>query len=323
MKTYSILSVLVTVVTITSCSSVKKVEADKPLIVDSIKPASYYTQDDHEMCSEPHEFKKKVWPKKEVAKAWAGPSRVVASEESLLKLAGSAQCKDITALEIKEVIETIDRLGGKAVDPMDYSDNVEGLRKFMDDVGVSSYFDANEMVTPNNASVAKRCGNEDLLPPRCRWLSGAVQGMIATKIHGFINKDSKGNDIILRNWWRPACYNKGVEGAGTSDHIQARGFDLDFETSKQRATAQNFICQMYKEKNFNLQVGIGCNTLHVGVGSPKRLGNFPKNGTRFWTYGSLNGCEVKRLSTDDCFVMDSNGKKHIHLEGLDAKDGAL
>ncbi len=312
-------------VTITSCSSssIKNIEADKPLIVDSIKPATYYTQDDQERCSEPHEFKKKLWPKKKLTKVWQGPSRVVASEESLLKLAGSAECKDITALEIKEVIETIERLGGKAVNPMDYSDNVEDFRKFMDDVGVSSYFDVNEMVTPNNAAVAKKCGNEELLPPRCRWLSGAVQGMIATKIYANINQDSKGNEIVLRNWWRPACYNKGVAGAGTSDHIQARGFDLDFETSKERAIAQNFICQMYKEKNFNLQVGIGCKTLHVGVGSPKRLGNFPKNGSRFWTYESLDGCEVKRLSTDDCFVMDSKGKKHIHLEGLDAKDGAL
>lgn len=327
MKTNVTLSLLTIAALAASCTHTAPLE-DKPLVIDSPKTAEYYRENDHELCSENHSFVKHKssvdWvnfnkePKKEEQ------SREISSEESLLELAGSEGCKDITELEIKEVSETITRLGGKLVDPMEYTANVEGLAKYMAKVGVDPYFNAEEMITPYNSSVAKKCGNDDLLPPRCRWLSGAVQGMIATKIYEFVNdKSNSKKEIILRNWWRPSCYNRGVDGATTSDHIQARGFDLDFRTSQDRARAQNFVCQMYKDKPFNLQVGIGCNTLHVGVGSPKRMENFPKDGSRFWTYGSLDGCEVKRLKTDDCFVMDKKGHKYLHSDDLTAKDGAL
>jgi hypothetical protein len=172
------------------------------------------------------------------------------------------------------------------------------------------------MITPHRPAVAIKCGYKKLLPARCRWSSAAVQGLIASKLREVVNDgDPYGkNSITLRNWWRPKCYNKSVGGANRSDHVQARGFDLDFKTPKQRAKAQKYLCKLYKEKKFSLQVGIGCITLHVGVGSPKRFSNFPSDGARFWTYGSLQSCKVKRISGDDCWRIDSKGQKYIHTD---------
>ena len=142
-----------------------------------------------------------------------------------------------------------------------------------------------------------------------------IQAIIAGKMRDIID-----DSIAIRNWWRPECYNKAVGGAKRSDHLKARGFDLDFRTAKQRARAQLFLCQLYKKKPFNLQVGIGCKTLHIGVGSPKRFPQFPSDGSRYWTYGSLGRCSLKRLPEDKCWRI-YQGKKSIfdpELKGLGA-----
>lgn len=223
-------------------------------------------------------------------------------------------CEDLTAQELEDMVEIIYRLGGDVVDPYDYPATVSGLDQFLKDSGVISRFSAHEMVRPNNPPVAQRCGKNKLLPPQCRWTSGAVQGLVASRLRAVINDgDPHGpTPISLRNWWRPQCYNSGVGGARASDHIQARGFDLDFRTPQQRALAQNYLCHLYQKSPFNLQVGIGCQTLHVGVGSPKRIPNYPDDGSRFWTYGSIGNCPIKRLSTDNCWKIDRSGMRFIH-----------
>lgn len=223
-------------------------------------------------------------------------------------------CEDVTDQEKAEVEEMIVWLGGVVLDAQDYEFSADGLQKFMDDSGVISSFKALEMIRPNKPLEAKRCGYELLLPPKCRWLSGAAQALLAGKLRGAINEGKvygrKG--ISLRNWWRPSCYNKAVGGARSSDHIQARGFDLDFASAYDRAKAQEWLCHAYKTRPFNLQVGIGCQTLHIGMGSPKRLSSYPDDGSRFWTYASLKNCPVKRLELDDCWsASKSSGKKFI------------
>lgn len=236
------------------------------------------------------------------------------------------ECSDVTNKEISEVHEIIDFLGGVVKDHRGYDRSENGLQEFMNDSGVARRFSASEMVRPNNASAAKSCGHETLLPSQCRWASGAVQALLAGKLRDEINDGDKNGakGITLRNWWRPSCYNKEVGGAGASDHIQARGFDLDFATPEDRATAQRWLCQVYKDRPFNLQVGIGCQTLHIGVGSPKRLSAFPSDGSRYWTYGSLQSCRVKRLEGDDCWTASrSTGKRYIWTDETRGVGGAL
>lgn len=243
------------------------------------------------------------------------PVRKLASVNELEHVLDDGACSDMTASEIRDIGEMIERLGGSLVDPYDFPESVSGLQDYLDQSGVISRFSAEEMVRPNNPAAARSCGEgSELMPPRCRWLSGAVQGLIASELRAVINDgDAHGaRPIALRNWWRPSCYNRAVGGAGASDHIQARGFDLDFSTPQERARAQDLLCQMYKENPFNLQVGIGCQTLHIGVGSPKRLSQYPSDGSRFWTYSSINSCALKRLSTDDCWVRDRGGRLYIH-----------
>lgn len=237
-------------------------------------------------------------------------------------LAYDISCPDITRGEIKSLVEVIKRFGGHIVNPYQYDESVEGLQKFLEDSGVGPRFSAAEMVRPHQPDHAKYCGYELLLPPRCRWPSGAVQGILASMLSLEINQgDLYGpENIYVRNWWRPRCYNSRVGGAPASDHLQARGFDLDFSSAKKRATAQNLLCELYKKEAFSLQVGIGCRTLHIGVGSPKVLTNFPADGSRYWVYRSLQSCEIKRLSHDDCWVRNQEGMRFIYPHDLSRND---
>ncbi|WP_417334730.1 D-Ala-D-Ala carboxypeptidase family metallohydrolase [Halobacteriovorax marinus] len=233
------------------------------------------------------------------------------------------KCLDQTDEELENLDEMILRFDGKINSPDDYEHSMAGLQRFIEDSGLTRYFSAKEMVSPNNSAVAKGCGYEKLLPSRCRWKSAVAQGLLAVELRSEINRGKKtSSGIKIRNWWRPSCYNSKVGGAKSSDHMQARGFDLDFNTPKQRAVAQAYLCKMYKEgKPLSLQVGIGCQTLHIGVGSPKRLSNYPKDGSRFWKYGSLSRCSIKRVSEDDCWKQGRDGKLYIHTE--DGGSGVL
>ena len=241
--------------------------------------------------------------------------RTPASVKSLYKMAGSRSCPDLTNSELDDLDILTDRLDARDLyDPTGYENSPQGLQNYIDDVGVIDKFSAAEMISPNHPSHAKACGYDLLLPPQCRWPAGAAQGLVAGKLREVINDGNPYGEhkITLRNWYRPTCYNSKVGGASASDHIQARGFDLDFETPEARAKAQKYLCQMYKKKNFNLQVGIGCQTLHVGIGSPKRISAYGSDGSRFWTYGSLQRCSLKRVSGDDCWLVGGNGHKRIH-----------
>jgi hypothetical protein len=245
-----------------------------------------------------------------------GPVRALASSSELYPLLNDNRCSDLTRDELDKIAEGIQHFGGTIVDPRDYTFDLDGFQRYLDDTGVSERFSAREMLAAHRPGDAAACGlPSNLMPAPCRWPSGAIQGMLASQLRAVINNGNMNgpNGIRLRNWYRPECYNRRVGGAGQSDHVQARGFDLDFSNTQHRLTAQRYLCQLYKETSLSLQVGIGCNTLHVGVGSPKRIQSYPQDGTRYWTYASLyNSCSRVRATDDDCWVIGTNGVRYIH-----------
>lgn len=314
------LSLLILLFTL-SCSNSKQ-GVGPEVVIDTPKGADYYQQSE---CDEGHKHGSKdlivVGPPAKKDKA----SRKVSSVRDLLDMAGSSKCPDLTQQEIRDLDRTAQILNGSLDDPRDYRSSNEGFQAYIDDVGVISRFTASEMVSPHRPHHAQACGYSDgLLPAQCRWMSGAVQGLVAGKLREVINDgDPYGpKSITLRNWWRPKCYNDRVGGASRSDHIQARGFDLDFPSARDRAKAQRYLCELYKrEKPFNMQVGIGCQTIHIGLGSPKNMrGRFGPDGSRYWTYRSLQKCGLKRLSGDDCWKVNGN-QKRIYTDERGYSDG--
>lgn len=325
-------SFLLASLVMSSCSLIEQDNSSEQLkdegkvVVDIERPDSYYSNSHSCKVTHNHNISKKVLNlnlthrHKDISLKERRPS----SAKSLYKIAKSKACPDLTSGEIDDLKILVDRLGGRDLyDPTDYEDSAQGLQNYIDDVGVIDKFSAAEMISPNHPGHAQTCGYKVLLPPQCRWATGAAQGLVASKLREVINNgDPYGpKKMALRNWYRPKCYNSKVGGASKSDHIQARGFDLDFETPQDRAKAQKYLCQMYKKKNFNLQVGIGCQTLHVGIGSPKRMAAYGPDGSRFWTYGSLQRCSLKRISGDDCWLVNSNGHKRIHTNAKSYSGG--
>lgn len=195
-------------------------------------------------------------------------------------------CNETSKSELDTYDKIIKKFNKNSVTPLDFQPSEDGLQRFLDEVGIK-HFSAKEMTTPNSEEGAQNCGVNELLPPQCAWKNGAAILSILDKIR----EEIKG-PIALRNWWRPSCYNALVGGAKESDHLLSKAFDFDFQSSKERAIAQKIICEELWKKNENIQIGIGCTSLHIGLGSPK--------GKRFWTYpGLYDGCKVK--SIDSCW----------------------
>jgi len=182
----------------------------------------------------------------------------------------------------------IDHFGGTVVDPNDYDDDVDGFQAYLDDVGVW-HTSAQEFVEPHNAAAAAMCGLSNLLPPRSEWEKAGALGLFTDVLSELV-----GEDIYVRNWWRPPCYNDAVGGAATGDHPDADALDLDFLSATSRAEAQGFLCDEYwntpivtpaeiapgadVDPELNMSVGLGGVTIHLGVLSA--------GGRRFWHYAS-------------------------------------
>jgi len=220
-------------------------------------------------------------------------------------------CEDQNQEERDTLEELIRELGGTNIRAERYEKTVTGFQEYLRDGGVTKYFTSKEILSAHNSGAAQSCyGSEYLIPSHCRWPSALAQSLMAIEMRKLVGKPIK-----IRNWWRPNCYNTKVSGARRSDHIQARGFDIDFPTGEDRAKAQKFLCEFYKEKGeYSLQTGIGCNTLHIGMGSTKRLSRYPNDGSRFWKYGSLRTCNIKRLEGDDCWKQGPDGKLYIYTD---------
>lgn len=295
------------IIFISSCSFSKK----NAEIVDTPKDKSYYVS--HNDCSiSNEELEKEKWiydrPYKKIEKLFS--KRKPSSSDDLSEIIGKG-CDYLDQTEVNQLTRISEDFGYNLISPMSYPETVDGLQTYLDDVGGIFNFNAGEFVAPNHPSVARSCGFDFLLPTQCRWASGATLGLIAQKFRDLINEENSGSTRIvrIRNWYRPYCYNSHstVGGSDESDHRWSRAFDIDFPTAEDRAKAQRFLCQYYKDNPFNLSVGVGCRTLHVGIAS--------HNGSRFWVYPSLNDCGgLKRLEGDDCWRITSRGTKVIHTD---------
>lgn len=184
----------------------------------------------------------------------------------------------------------IDHFGGTAVDPLQFPETSDGFQSYLDGVGVT-YFSAREYVTPNNPSVAAACGYSILLPERSLWPRAGALGLLADQLRMLVNEP-----VVLRNWWRPPCYNEGVGGAAGGDHPDGDALDLDFRSSRSRADAQRYLCSTYwlmdivapediepgsnLNPRLNMSAGLGGETIHLGLLS--------RNGRRYWKYSSYS-----------------------------------
>ena len=295
------------VIFISACSFSKK----SAKIVDTPKEKSYYvTHDDCSVSKEELAKEKWVYDRPYKKNNYTSSKRKPSSSNDLREIIGKG-CDYLDQAEVDQLSRISEDFGYNLHSPMGYPKSVEGLQTYLDDVGGIFNFNAGELVAPNHPSVAKGCGYKILLPTQCRWATGATLGHIAQKFRDLINEENSNSTKIvrIRNWFRPYCYNSHntVGGKDSSDHRWSRAFDIDFPTARDRMKAQRFLCQYYKDNPFNLSVGVGCKSLHVGIAS--------HHGSRFWAYKSLNECGgLKRLDGDDCWRITSRGAKVIHTD---------
>jgi hypothetical protein len=195
-------------------------------------------------------------------------------------------CAGVTKSEVENYNRLISNFKNNSLSPNEFDHSEDGLQRFLDQTGIK-HFSAKEITLPHSDEGAANCGVTELVPPQCIWKNAAAVLTVMDQAREEIQAP-----ITFRNWWRPACYNSLVGGAKESDHLLSKAFDFDFNNSKERAIAQKIICEKLWKKNENIQIGIGCTSLHVGLGSPK--------GKRYWTYpGLYENCKVKTL--DDCW----------------------
>lgn len=163
-----------------------------------------------------------------------------------------------------------------------YPFSPEGFQQYLNDVGVR-YTSAQELIIPRRESSRQKmeaCKLKNLLPAHEFWERGAALGKFFDSIRSHV-----GAPIAIRNWYRPTCYNSKVGGEPNSDHLRAMSMDIDFKSVKDRFKAQKFLCDNFWEslfsdskKRLNLSVGLGHQTLHLGL-----LSNIGK-GRRDWGY---------------------------------------
>ena len=165
----------------------------------------------------------------------------------------------------------IEDFGGKVVDASRYSQNAQGFQSYLTASGIRNY-DAADLIAPYNKSAAKNCGYDVLLPSKEDWVRGAALALWAEDLAHFA-----GELPIIRNWYRPSCYNSAVGGASKSDHLTARAIDMDFDTLSARRKAQKELCR-YWNTSLNMQIGLGGQSIHLGAESPL--------GKRHWYYDS-------------------------------------
>jgi len=151
--------------------------------------------------------------------------------------------------------------------------------------GVGKYFSVAEIVRPNRPDVAAASGWEDLTPPAFCWGLSTLLICLADRM-----REAAGSPVTLRNYWRPQSYNSMVSSSGIdSDHPNAAGIDLDFKSIQARQAALSWLCDFINatENSARVSVGLGAQTLHVGVLSPL--------GSRYWTYDSWSGAVPETL----------------------------
>jgi hypothetical protein len=169
--------------------------------------------------------------------------------------------------------QAIQQLGGVPVSVASYPRTVAGFAAYLKASGVSGV-SAQELTTPNHPEVAARLGFQTFLPPQEWWPRGACLGLLAQAI-----RTKTVGPVHLRNWWRPAAYNVDprVGGAKNGDHPTANALDLDYASVADRMHAETFLRDLHARFPWmGLSLGLGAQTTHVGIGSPR--------GHREWHY---------------------------------------
>jgi hypothetical protein len=167
----------------------------------------------------------------------------------------------------------IELFGGHAIDAARFENTVEGFGKFLAACGVTS-IGAAELTTPHHADVAARLGFRAFLPPKQWWARGVALALLSERL-----SEAAGQKVAIRNWWRPAAYNSDptVGGAKNGDHPTANALDLDYASATGRIRAEQFLRKLQRSAPWlNLSLGLGPQTTHVGIGSPR--------GHREWHY---------------------------------------
>jgi hypothetical protein len=167
----------------------------------------------------------------------------------------------------------IQQLGGSAASLAAYPNTVEGFTSYLKACGLSGV-SARELTTPNHPEVAARLGFRNFLPPKAWWPRGASLALLAQSIRA-----KTSGPVHIRNWWRPAAYNSDprVGGAKNGDHPTANALDLDYSNVADRMRAETFLRRLDARCPWlGLSLGLGAQTIHVGIGSPR--------GHREWHY---------------------------------------
>lgn len=167
----------------------------------------------------------------------------------------------------------IQLFGGRVVDPAQFPNSQAGFQQYLNATGVQ-YFSAREMTTPHHPDIAKRLGYTIFLPKHEWWPQAAALAKLADRIRKLVNSPVK-----MRNWWRPRDYNKAVKGARDSDHITAKGIDLDYRSANDRRQAEAFLKKIRRKQPWlRMSLGLGNRATHVGL--------LTKRGERTWHYKS-------------------------------------
>jgi hypothetical protein len=167
----------------------------------------------------------------------------------------------------------IQELGGSVADPQRYPQTLAGFQAYLSASGVKA-LTASELTRPNHPQIAARLGFTHFLPPRNWWPRGASLALLVQKI----GTQAQGQ-IQVRNWWRPAAYNSNpvVGGAKNGDHPSANAFDIDYSSVNDRLRAESFLRALDRRCPWlGLSMGLGAQTTHVGIVSPR--------GHREWHY---------------------------------------
>jgi hypothetical protein len=186
-------------------------------------------------------------------------------------LLSAAFCRAAPPPDVHE--RAIRYFGGKVVAPTKYAASEAGFASYLRDTGLSS-ISAADLTDPHHPRVAEKYGYKVFLPVQAWWPRAAALGLVAQQIEKLI-----GQQVRIRNWWRPQPYNldKTVGGAPRSDHVTAHAIDIDYQSVASCARAIEWLRELrVKQRWLRLSLGTGPLVTHVGIDSPV--------GSREWVY---------------------------------------
>jgi hypothetical protein len=163
--------------------------------------------------------------------------------------------------------------GGEVREIQQYDESVTGLQKYLRVSGVRK-ITAQQLTRPHHSNIAREHGYDIFLPRKEWWSRGAALALLAEAV-----EEAVGDQVVIRNWWRPKPYNadRRVAGAARSDHLSGHAIDIDFHSARSAQRAHRWLEDLGRKNPWlRMSIGSGPRTLHVGIDSPL--------GSRRWTY---------------------------------------